>query len=167
MSTVNKAKPLDEKVLEKQNVTKKGNKKPPIIRVSIIEEKEKPSSAGTEKGLEESQSVCEHSDNDIISQSEEKSNSFLMENLTVNDNLYNNIPSDLKSRKQWVVYEENPKKPINVSTGYGDTKDQTKWATFNEALDFYNKHKNDITGYGIKWGVDNGFYVLSFALNMY
>ena len=64
------------------------------------------------------------------------------------------IPAELKARPQWVAWrlewknDKWGKPPINPRTGgYAKSNDPTTWATFEEALAFYQSGKADGIGY--------------------
>lgn len=67
--------------------------------------------------------------------------------------MLNNIPDELKQRKQWVVYNKK-KHPINARTSGGAmSNNKTTWSTYDEAVDAYNRG----VGIGLGYMFDNDY----------
>jgi len=79
---------------------------------------------------------------------------------------FENIPEELKNYKQWVAWkaeqrgEGKPTKiPVNpISGSNASTNKPETWGTYDEAVTYYNKHKdNGIAGIGFVFTKDDPF----------
>lgn len=80
---------------------------------------------------------------------------------------YQAIPEELKALPQWVCWKlvPNPdpskkpiKKPVNPKTGYdAKSNGSATWGSFDEAVGFYQKHKDTLSGIGFVFSKDDPF----------
>ena len=77
-----------------------------------------------------------------------------------------NIPEELKKYKQWVAWKAEQrgngkatKIPVDPSNGnYASTNKPETWGTYDEAVTYYNNHKNNgIAGIGFVFTKDDPF----------
>lgn len=62
--------------------------------------------------------------------------------------LFDNIPQELRAKRQWVVVEEGSKVPLNARTGYAaSATSPATWSSFEEAQYAVETHCADYAGY--------------------
>lgn len=79
--------------------------------------------------------------------------------------LYDNIPEELKQRKQWVLWKLEQRRPGSTTTKVpysvdGERASSTEpghWSTFEDVLRVYNENPNKLSGIGYVFSSDDPF----------
>ena len=68
------------------------------------------------------------------------------------------IPEELKTLRQWVVWQGN-KIPVNPNSGKpAKSNDPTTWGTFDQGWNYYERHKTDVCkGIGFMFSPDDPY----------